>query len=166
MLKKYFILAAIIFVAVFLELNYPRFLSLFGIRPDFFIIFVVYFNLHLKRKNAILFSGLLGLIKDILSFARFGTNAVSFMICSLAIDKIKSSVYQDEFEKFLQLALVFLISLLNSLIFYFLNIKMIAVELTFVKSLFFIMIPEAFYTTLVSPLIYTILKKCDLRYSV
>lgn len=166
MKKKIILLIPIVFSAIFLQLNYPRFLSLFGIRPDFFVIFVVYFSLSFKRKHAILVSGFLGLIKDIFSFARFGTSAISFMICSLVIDKIKSSIYQDEFESFLQLAMVFLVSLFNSFLFYFLNMKMIAPELSFFKSLFFIMIPEAFYTTLISPFVYQILKKCDLKFSV
>jgi len=163
MIKKLVILALLIFVAVFLELNYPRFLSIFGIHPDFFIIFVIFFSLRLRRKNALLISGLLGFIKDIFSVANFGASVISFAICSLVTAKIKKSIYQDEFERFLQLALVFSISILNSLLFYFLNIKMISPELSFFKSLFFIMIPEAFYTALISPLIYQILKKCDLK---
>lgn len=164
MVKKIVLLILVIIAFVLLELNYPRFLTLFGIRPDLFVIFVIFFSLRLRKKYAILFSGSLGFIKDIFSFAKFGTTTISFVICSLVIDKIKSSIYQDEYERLLQLVMVFSICLLNSVLFYFINIKAISAELSFFKSLFFIMLPEALYTTAISPLIFHIFKKCDLDF--
>ncbi|MBM3252280.1 MAG: rod shape-determining protein MreD [Candidatus Omnitrophica bacterium] len=162
MVKRTVTLIIIILLFAFFEINFPRFLRFLGVTPNLLLISVVFFNLYFKQKNALLFTGFCGAIKDVFSIIRFGTNVVSFTICGFTVNKIKTSIDHD--DRIYQVLIVFLISLLNSFIFYLLNL--FSMNPPFFKSLFFIMLPEALYTAIISPIIFQLLKLCALKYSV
>lgn len=162
MAKRAIILLLVILFFAFLEVNFPKYLRLFGTAPDLLLICVVFFNIYFKPRNAFSFSSFSGIIKDALSLVRFGTNFISFTICGFVIGKTKASVYHN--DKFSQILIVFVVSFLNSFIFYLLNLS--SGSFPFFKSLFFIMLPEALYTAVLSPIMFYILKRCALKYSV
>ena len=156
------ILIPIILISAFLEINFPQFLKLFGTTPNLLLIAVVFFNMHFKQKNALALSGFCGVVKDIFSIARFGTNIISFVICGFAANKLKTSVYHQ--ERVFQALLVFLISLANSFVIYLLNLT--SINLSFFRYLFFVMLPEGFYTAVLSLLIFRGLKICVSKFSI
>lgn len=162
MTKRVIVLISIIFLSVFLELNFPKFFKIFGVVPNFLLILVIFFNVYFRQKNAFIFAVISGIVKDVFSVSRFGTNIISFLICSFVVNRIKSTVYHN--DRISELVIVFLVSLLNSFIFYLLNLATIA--LPFFKSLFFIMLPESIYTAVVGPLVFYGLKRCVLERSV
>jgi len=162
MLKRVAILILVILFFSFLELNFPKFLRLFGVTPNLLLISVVFFNIYFKPKNALLFTGFCGIIKDIFSIARFGMNIVSFVACGFLVSKIKTSIYHN--DRISQILTVFLVSLLNSFIFFIIN--SFSIRLPFFRSLFFVILPEALYTAIIAPIIFYGLKRCVQKYSV
>lgn len=162
MIKKVIILILIILIVAFLESNYPKFLKLFGIAPNLLLIFVVFFNIYFRQKNALLFTALCGIVKDVFSLTGLGTNIFSLIICGIVVNKIKITIYHS--DRLSQVLIVLLVSLLNSFIFFELNL--FSSNLSFFKSLFFIMLPEGLYTAAMAPLIFYGLKRCGLKFSV
>jgi rod shape-determining protein MreD len=123
------------------------------------IIFVIFFNINFKPKNAFLFTVLCAAVKDIFGLARFGTAIISFIICGMIVNKIKAFVYHN--DKLSQIIIVFLVAFVNSLIFYLLNL--VTIKLSFFSSLFFVIVPETLYTAVLGPLIFQGLKRCVSR---
>jgi rod shape-determining protein MreD len=111
-MRKFLFLFLIIFFffLVIFQVSFLNHFHLWGITPNFVLIFLVLFNfLEDSRKNSgLLFAGLSGFILDFFSGLQFGVYFLTFIFLALLIKKFLRSLGEDNVVYF---ALVLVISL-------------------------------------------------------
>lgn len=70
-------LIAILLGLVWLELSVLPFFSVWGVKPDFFFVFLVFYAFRINWKRVIGLAFMLGLAKDLLTHSFFGLEAAS-----------------------------------------------------------------------------------------
>ena len=85
--RAFVLLLAVIFFEIFLG----RFLEIFSVRPDLFIVFIVFWAFAVDRGSAPEVACVLGLVKDVFSFGTFGVETLStfFVGCLASITALK-----------------------------------------------------------------------------
>ncbi|MBI4970295.1 MAG: rod shape-determining protein MreD [Candidatus Omnitrophica bacterium] len=81
-------------VVIAFEFFFSRSVQLFGIRPDLFLIFIVFWSFAIDRRSALFVAILLGLIRDLFASGFFGAETLGYFlaagltfIVSLKIDR-------------------------------------------------------------------------------
>ena len=73
-----YVLYALIYVAVlFLQLTFANFMAVYGISPNFLVIYLVYLSLKFQRTWGSVIGFLMGIFQDAVSTPLFGVNAFS-----------------------------------------------------------------------------------------
>lgn len=149
-LAAFFVLFAIIQISA---LNY---IELLNVKPNILLVSVILLALY-KGSRAGLEAGIIaGLLYDVSSTGTFGVSTLSFMLCGYAVGLLGRNVYEENLV--LRSLIVFIFSLANGLIYYFVSSIFQAMP-PFVPSIKHIILPYSLYTALISPLIFLILKK-------
>ena len=156
--NKWFLLL-VIFTLGILQVTVFDYFKIFGIKPDLFLICVIALSLELELKWAFFFSLLAGSLKDIFSTGSPGINTLLFASWNFVIIRLSRNVTLD--NALVRVILVWIIAILHNLIIrviYLFSGRAVPLgvflRITFVGS---------FYTALVSPLVFKILK-LDTRY--
>ncbi|MFC1704143.1 rod shape-determining protein MreD [Candidatus Omnitrophota bacterium] len=158
---KIIVLIIITVCSLLVMLNYPDTLTIFNLKPDFFIIILIFSSIYLAKNQSkvIILAG--GLLKDVFTYGPFGMHIISFVVCGYVALRLKSYFYR---ERFLEQALfVFLISMVNVISVCILRAFFFQPHLIF--SIFLKGIVESIFTSLIAPLMLTSIKKCVPRYS-
>lgn len=130
-------------------------LSPWGIRPDLFIILVVFFSLKVDTRQASLFNFLFGITKDFFSAGPLGLNALLFIICGFLISLIKDRIFKE--HPFTQAVITFSTSLLYGIGYVFiLSLSSYTVSISGVGWRTAV---AALYTALIAPFAYRLLRK-------
>ncbi len=157
-----FILSITSLILVFIQVIYPRSLLLFGIKPDFLLILVIFLTLYSKSERTFFWAVLLGGLKDFLSFSPFGINILIFSLISMIMVKVKTRfLFRDRFKTLF--IFVFCISFLTGLFFYILQIFFSSKAYSFLPS-FKILILQAILTACWSLPLISLLKRCVSRF--
>lgn len=85
----------IILVSVLLQVTVLNIFSIFGVKPDIFIILCFICSVIFKQKTALGFSILIGFLKDTLTVSSFGIHTFLFPIICLSLRHIKKNVSLD-----------------------------------------------------------------------
>ena len=125
--------------------------------PNLLIILIIFFNLYLGIRYSILTAALAGLIKDSFTVNYFGLNIFSFILCAYLITLIKKYLYQVGSLSH-RVVLVFLISILNTMI-HFVLLSMF-ITLDFRQVMLSVLLPEVALTVVVSDYVFKRLKQC------
>jgi rod shape-determining protein MreD len=133
-------------------------LSPWGIRPDLFIIFVIFFSLKVDIKQASLLNFFVGLTKDVFSVGPLGLNAFLFIICGLLISLIKDRIFKE--HPFTQAVITFLTSSLYG-IGYVLILFLSSYSVS-ISGVWWRTAGAAFYTTLIVLLAYRLLQRLSI----
>ena len=99
-------------------------ISVLGIQPDLFIIFLVFHSLNSKLERSLYTNWSIGLAKDCFTEGLFGLNTVLFVIMGYMISMIKDNIYGKH------LATQISVTLIISLIYNFLYLFMLSLSLT------------------------------------
>ncbi|MCK5581863.1 MAG: rod shape-determining protein MreD [Candidatus Omnitrophica bacterium] len=129
-------------------------------KPNLLIILIVFFNLFRGIRYSILAALLAGLLKDSLGVKPFGINIFAFVACAYLTTYIKMYIYHVG-SVASRVFLVFVITTINVLILYILN--MIFFPVSFTEMFCFILIPELAATLLLTAYVFEKLKQCALR---
>jgi len=128
--------------------------------PNLLLILVVFFNLFKGIRYSIGTAVLAGLLKDSYSAGIFGQHIFSFVLCAYLTVFIKTYLYHTSSHGS-RVFFVFLVSFLNVLILYALNVMLGSVS--FVEMVSHVLVPEVLSTTLVTPFVYRKYKQCALK---
>ncbi|MFH0935326.1 MAG: rod shape-determining protein MreD [Candidatus Omnitrophota bacterium] len=157
-MKNWLFFLVILFLGV-LELTVLGYFKIFNIKPDFLLISAVLASLLLKPQPAIALSLSAGLIKDCFSSNLFGINTVLFVLWSFLILKLNRKISLE--NNFLRLGLVFVVALLHNTAS---GIILLYLGRAIPAGIFLRMVLiGSLYTTLVSPLVFGIIKRVILR---
>jgi rod shape-determining protein MreD len=99
-------------------------ISVLGIQPDLFIVFLVFHTLNSKLERSVHSNWVIGLAKDCFTEGLFGLNTVLFVITGYLISMIKDNIYGKH------LATQISVTLIISLIYNFLYLFMLSLSLT------------------------------------
>ncbi|MFA4889358.1 MAG: hypothetical protein WC628_07295 [Candidatus Omnitrophota bacterium] len=110
---KKLIFIALIAACGIIQLMFPQYLRVFGIKPDLILACVVVANLTFEFRWAFALSLLAGIFKDSLIISSFGSNTVLFAIWSLLVCEIKRRFSLDYI--LVQVILLWVIALLQNL---------------------------------------------------
>lgn len=154
-MKRYKIVAFFVLFAI-IQISALNYVRLFDVKPNILLVGVVLLALH-KGSGAGLEAGVIaGLLYDLGSAGTFGVSTLSFMLCGYAVGLLGRKVYQENLV--LCTLVVFIFSLANNLVYYFIS-SIFRDMPPFVPSIKHIILPYSFYTTLISPVIFLVLKK-------
>ena len=161
MLKRILFLTAAILFTLVLIVHFPRRFIPMGIKPDILLILVIFFNIYRSRRQGAGIALGAGFLKDVLSFAQFGTFLISFTVSAYVTRRLKKFLYREEFLQ--QAFFVFVVTILNVLTICLLNVfsaKPHVMLLIVLRGL-----PESIFTALLSPVVFLVVKRCVPKYS-
>lgn len=132
-------------------------------RPNVLIIMIVFFNLFRGIRYSLLAAVLAGILKDSFGVKTFGINIFAFVLCAYFTTFVKWYFYSVG-SKASRVLMVFLVSVLNIFLHYFLY-SMFA-EVSFGQMIIYVFIPEMVWTVLITHYVFERLLKCAIRFSV
>ena len=155
-LRKNIVLFYIFALTLFLELAFTNYFGVFNIRPDIFVILVIFLSVYSSREISFYTSVSLGILKDILGITPLGVYILGFLLCRFVVEKLKRKIYPGRI--IIDAALVCIsattLYLYLSLIARFQNSL-----LMFKKVPLGLILASTFYTTLISIPLFLIFKK-------
>ena len=89
--KIFFIL---LFLVLLIQIIFPNFLKIFGVKPDLILIFVSLYIVYFDYKDAMTKCILIGLLKDSISVFPFGVSILTYAILLYFSFKLKKIFYQ------------------------------------------------------------------------
>jgi rod shape-determining protein MreD len=92
-------------------------ISVLGIQPDLFIIFLVFHTLNSKLERSLHTNWSIGLAKDCFTEGLFGLNTVLFVIMGYMISMIKDNIYGRHLAT--QISVTFIISIIYNFLYLF-----------------------------------------------
>lgn len=110
---KYIILFLIGLLIIFLETFFTNFIGHF-VSVNFLMIFIVFISLYIDKNNALILSGILGILSDLISGGIVGVTAILFLVISYFISVVEKSIFKDKI--WIICMLVFIISVFYSII--------------------------------------------------
>ncbi|PIQ89031.1 MAG: rod shape-determining protein MreD [Candidatus Omnitrophica bacterium CG11_big_fil_rev_8_21_14_0_20_42_13] len=134
----------------------PPNLFLFNVRPDIFLILVVFAGLF-GLKKALFIAFLCGMLKDAVSSAPFGANIFYFTLWVLISDRINKHLYKD--NRVLYLLIVVLATIGDFLLHILLNSLMIKGNFAAGRFLFLTLFVEVIYNILFAYILFDVFKK-------
>ncbi|MBU2541023.1 MAG: rod shape-determining protein MreD [Candidatus Omnitrophica bacterium] len=157
-----FILSIASLILLHLQVLYPAGLLLFGAKPDFLLILIIFLSLYSKNERTFFWAALLGGLKDLLSADLFGVSILSFALISMIMAKVEARFFFRNRFKTLFI-FVFCISFLNGLLSYMLHI-FFSTGIYPIFAGFKISILQAILTACWSIPLISLLKKCVSRF--
>ena len=158
-MKKFLINIALIligFIIYFLQANFFSWFTIFGIKPNLFIIYILFIGLFGNRGMGIIYGSITGIFLDLLFEEKIGVNLIA-----LSLIGIIATIFDKNFSKDSRITIMFMVfgtTIIFEVITYFINyiIYSINVEiLSFIK----ILVVEVIYNILVTIIMYPAIQK-------
>ncbi len=125
-------------------------LAVLGVTPDLFLIFTIFYSLHVEIKRGAIVNWICGILKDIFSLGFFGFSAFLLVLVGYVIGLVREFVFKD--HPLTQVLITFIsgifygFSYLAFLFIFFEDVKLTGMAQ---KTLF-----SALYSAIVSPLLF------------
>lgn len=148
-------LVCILFVISLCQTTLVPHLAVYGITPDIYLVFAVFFSLHTDIKQASFVNWINGIVKDVFSLANFGLSAFLFVLIGYVIGRSKEFVFKD--HPLTQVLITFVVALfygLGCLGFMLLSSENVKLAVIIQKVLC-----SAIYSAIIAPLLFAVFKK-------
>lgn len=144
-------------IAALLQPTVMRWMEIFGIGPNIFLIFVIAAAL-IRGKRAGAVCGLVfGLVLDMLVGRMIGVNALIFMYAGFLVG-ILCERFISGTESLTAAVIIFSMSLLCGIV-YYIAYSMVWGDIGFFKGIFRVVLPEALYTGVLGLLLFAPIRK-------
>jgi len=154
---KILLKGAIIVVALVIQLTLINSVTILGIKPDLILIVVVVFSLLKGAKEGTISGFTSGLLQDIFSTGLLGMNALAKTVIGFTCGIFKEKIFYEHIL-FLIPVITFIASFMQSILI-FLLLRAFGIEYGLDWSLKQIALPEALYSSLLSPFIFLVINK-------
>ena len=134
-----------------------------GWKPNLLIILIVFIDLFRGIRYSLFTAFLAGLLVDSFSAKVFGLNIFAFISCAYVTTVLRIYIYRRGSTS-LRLLMVFLVSMINVLFHFLLNLMFYPVH--FLEMFVHVFLREVFLTTIVANYVMEQLKTCASRLSV
>ena len=158
-MKKFFINVILIligFIIYFLQSNFFSWFSIAGIKPNLFVIYILFIGLFGNRSMGIIYGALVGIFLDLLFNEKVGQN-----LLGLSLIGIIATLFDKNFSKDSRITIMFMVfgsNVIFEAISYFINYIMYSINieiLSFIK----VLVIEVIYNMLVIIIIYPLMQK-------
>jgi len=154
---KILLKSAIIVVALLIQLTLINSITILGLKPDLIMIVVVVFSLMKGEKEGTISGFASGLLQDIFSIGLLGINAFAKTVIGFTCGILKEKIFYEHIL-FLIPIITFIASLIQSILI-FLLLRAFGIEYSLAWSLKQVALPEALYSSLLSPFIFLAINK-------
>ena len=148
---------AIIIIALLIQLTLINSVTILGLKPDLIMVVVVVFSLLKGEKEGTISGFATGLLQDIFSTGLLGINALAKTVIGFFSGIIKEKIFHEHLL-FIIPVITFIASLIQSILIILL-LRAFGTEYDLAWSLKQIALPEALYSSLLSPFIFLAIKK-------
>ena len=149
----------LVYVCFLLEIVWANILGPWAV-PNLLLIFIVFINLYRGTRYSLIAAVFGGILKDSFGSGAFGLFTVAFLACAYAITILKVYLYSAG-SMGSRVLMVFVTANLNVALVYLLN--RMSEPLDVPSVFFYVLVPEVFLTTLLSPYVFGKLKRCASR---
>lgn len=158
-MKKFLINLALVligFLIYFLQSNFFSWFTIAGVKPNIFIIYILFIGLFGNRSMGIIYGSITGIFLDLIFKEKVGVNFLG-----LTLVGIIATVFDKNFSKDSRMTIMFMVfgtTIIFEIIAYFTNYIMYSVNielLNFIK----ILIIEVIYNILITIIIYPLIQK-------
>jgi rod shape-determining protein MreD len=154
---KILLKGAIIVVALLIQLTLINSITILGLKPDLIMVVVVVFSLLKGEKEGSISGFASGLLQDIFSTGLLGINALAKTVVGFFCGIVKEKIFHEHIL-FIIPVITFIASFMQSIII-FLLLRAFGIEYNLAWSLKQVALPEALYSSLLSPFIFLAINK-------
>ena len=155
-MKKLLVWAGIVVAAALIQTTWPDAIKFAGVVPDLTILIVVYFAIEEGEERAMFTGALGGLFQDVAGQATLGHNVLCNVLVGYAAGRIATRLIPD--HPAVKVTLVFAASLAQGVLSTAVQFLQ-QPDVGPVRLIFGNVIPGAFYTAMVTPLIFLVLDR-------
>ncbi len=150
------VLILIAFVIYFLQSNFFSWFTIAGVKPNLFVIYILFIGLFGSRTMGTVYGAVIGIILDCLFHEKVGAN-----IIGLTLIGFLATIFDKNFSKDSRMTTMFMVfgsTVLFEIIVYFMNYILYS---TNIEILYFIkiLIAEVLYNILITIIIYPLIQK-------
>ncbi|MBA7490783.1 hypothetical protein ES702_01326 [subsurface metagenome] len=154
---KILLKGAIIVVALLIQLTLINSITILGLKPDLIMVVVVVFSLLKGAKEGTISGFASGLLQDIFSTGLLGINALAKTVIGFTCGILKEKIFYEHIL-FLIPVITFIASFMQNILILFL-LRVFGIEYGLAWSIKQIALPEALYSSLLSPFIFLVINK-------
>lgn len=154
---KILLKSAIIVVTLLIQLTLINSVTILGLKPDLILVVVVVFSLLKGEKEGTISGFVSGLLQDIFSIGLLGINALAKTVIGFTCGILKEKIFHEHIL-FIIPVITFIASFMQSILI-FLLLRAFGTEYNLAWSLKQIALPEALYSSLLSPFIFLAINK-------
>ena len=158
-MRKLFINVTLIligFLCFYLQSNFFSWFTINGIRPNLFVIYILFIGLFGNKNMSIIYGSICGIILDLLFKQKIGANLVGLVMIGFI-----GTMFNKNFSKDSKITIIFMIfcaTIIFETISYFLNYVMYSINVE-IASFIKILIIETIYNVILSIILYPISQK-------
>ena len=158
-MKKFLINITLIligFIIYFLQSNFFNWFTIFGIKPNLFIIYILFIGLFGNRSMGVVYGSIIGIFLDLLFEERIGANLIG-----LSVIGIIATLFDKNFSKDSRITIMFMVfgtTIIFEVVSYFTRYILYSVN---VEILYFIkiLLVEIVYNILITIIVYPLIQK-------
>ena len=147
----------IIVVALVIQLTLVNSVTILGVKPDLIMVVVVVFSLLRGEKEGTISGFASGLLQDIFSTGLLGINALAKTVIGFFCGILKEKIFYEHIL-FIIPVITFIASFIQSILIILL-LRAFGIEHNLAWSLKQVALPEALYSSLLSPFIFLAINK-------
>ena len=151
-----FILIIIAFILYFLQSNFFSWFTIAGIKPNLFVIFILFIGLFGNRSLGIIYGAICGLVLDLILEQKVGVNMIG-----LAFIGMVSILFDKNFSKDSRITIMLMV-LSTTIIFevasYIMNYMLYSINVEILKFIE-ILIVEVIYNVIITIIIYPVIQR-------
>ena len=148
------------FAIYFLQVNFFSWFTIAGIKPNLFIILVLFVSLFAGMKIGVLFGIFIGLFLDVIIGKNIGTSALM-----LGVIGVIGAYFDKNFSKESRITIMLMV-IGSTCVFeigaYILNIAQLSIYVEFIPFLITLLI-EVIYNTILTIILYPTMQKCGYK---
>lgn len=158
-LKKFVINLVLIiigFLIYFLQSNFFSWFNISGVRPNLFVIYILFIGLFGNKSMGILYGAIFGIIIDLLFEDKIGINMIGLVLVGFI-----AIIFNRNFSKDSRITIMFMVfglTIIFEVFSYFFNYIVYSINLE-ILSFIRILIIEAIYNILITIIIYPLIQK-------
>ena len=150
------------FLIYFLQVNFFSWFNIAGIKPNLFVIYIIFLGTFIGRKRGIIIGRIFGLYIDIINGRILGLTAIMFVLTAIFSDIMNKNVSSDT-----KITMIFIIALgtfLYEFGYYILSIWKLSINVEMMQFMKIIMI-EILFNSILTIILYPLIQKVGILIS-
>ncbi len=158
-MKKILINVALIligFIIYFLQSNFFNWFTISGVKPNLFIIYILFIGLFGRKSMGIIYGAIVGVFLDLIFEEKIGPNFLG-----LVLTGIIATFFDKNFSKDSRITIMFMVfgtTIIFEIFSYFINYILYSVNLE-ILNLIRILIIEVIYNIIITIILYPLMQK-------